>query len=264
VSPTTANLAWVRPSAILARATLLQNLRSLRVWALVALASLPTVLILGIAAYGPSAADLVTDYENATATFLPLVLLIVTLLIAVPLMRDEIDGQTISYLITRTIGKPRIILGKYAGAVATGILVVLLPTLVGYAGVAAAVSGTGVSLTGILPSVVAMVVLGVAAYSAFFLFIGLLFRRALIIGLLYTFFWEEFVWSLGGESPELTVRYYLLSIPAHWVALGPLSNLSPAASLPEALAVPLLFAAALLVVAWIAFRFLSLVPAGQS
>ena len=52
------------------------------------------------------------------------------------------------------------------------------------------------------------------AYSALFVFVGLLLRRALIWGLVYLFIWELFIASVGGGSAQLSIRTYPTSILA--------------------------------------------------
>lgn len=253
----------LHPMLVLAWCTFQGNLRSSRVWGLVVLASLPTLVVAGLLSYHITGTTLVSAYEGIQEAFLPLVLLIVTLLLAVPLLREEIDSQSISYLMTRTLGKPRTVAGKYLGGVLSGLAILLPPSLVGYGLVAAGSSGSTLSLDGVLASVVVILVLGVLAFGAFFLLLGVLFRRALIWGLLYAFFWEEFVGNLTGTAPELSITHYLLSIPTFWVSAGPLATYSTTLSLPVSFEVPVAFALVCLVVGWMALMWANLLPSPE-
>lgn len=58
------------------------------------------------------------------------------------------------------------------------------------------------------------VVIAAIAYSAAFTLLGLLFRRALIIGLMYLFIWEQFMARAGGGAATLSINTYPSSILA--------------------------------------------------
>lgn len=249
-----------RPVLILSLATLWGNLRTWRAWLLLGLAMLPSLFVIGLAADGIHGDSLISAYEGLTQLFLPLLLLVITLLLAVPLLRDEIDDQSISYLITRTIGKTRIVLGKYLGYLLTGVLVLLPPALLEYGVVAADASGATLPLNGVLASVVVMNLLGLLAFGSLFLLLGLLVRRALVVGILYAFVWEYFLDSLPGNAPDLSLSHYLLTIPTFWVSSGPLATFSTSLTMTEAIAGPLLVAGVVLVLCIVAFWFFPLNP----
>ncbi len=58
------------------------------------------------------------------------------------------------------------------------------------------------------------VVVAAIVYSAAFTLLGLLFRRALIIGLMYLFIWEQFMARAGGGAATLSINTYPSSILA--------------------------------------------------
>ena len=252
------------PALVLARTTFLSTVKSWRMLGLALLAFFPAVIVGGMAANGTQGAPLVDVYEVLVVQlFLPLVLLLLSLLLAVPLLRDEIDEQTISYLVTRTLGKTAIVLGKYLGYLALALLL-LLPSVALTYGIVAGDSGNAYGeLSGVLPSLLAATTLGVIAYGAFYLLLGLLTRRALLAGLVYAFLWEFLLGNLPGTVPDLTVMHYLLTIPTFWVSQGPISVYATTLSLADALVVPVALAVVYLGLALVAILYLPLIPASE-
>ncbi|HYD09158.1 MAG TPA: hypothetical protein VEA78_03565, partial [Acidimicrobiales bacterium] len=86
----------------------------------------------------------------------------------------------------------------------------------------------------------ASTLLGVAAYTGLFTWLGLRFRRALPWGLAYILIWEGFVARAGGGSATLAVRSHTETVLSR-MADGPRSLIE--SSLTEAVTVPLVAAA---------------------
>jgi ABC-2 type transport system permease protein len=251
----------VRPMLNLSWMTLRGSLKGAKGIGLVIGAFLPTFVVVGLISYGTTGLSLVTDYEGLVqALFFPMVLLIITLLLAVPLFREEIDQQTLSYLLTRTLGKPFTVAGKYIGYVVAALLVLLPPVLVTFGIVAIWGQPPAGMLNGVLAALSVATVLGILAYGAFFLFLGIITRNALIIGLFYAFIWEYLIGGLTGIAPDLSIMHYLLSIPALWVSQGPLSTFSTKLVIWQVIAGPMIFAVAVLVLAIETFDTFGFIP----
>jgi ABC-type transport system involved in multi-copper enzyme maturation permease subunit len=134
---------------------------------------------------------------------------------AVSLIADEVEGKTITYLLTRPVPRPAVLLGKFAAFLATtlGLLLpatvvtfFLLVTAPGTAGLAAAVPHLFRDL--------GAMAMGVLAYGAFFTLMGVLLRRPVIPGLLFLYVWELLA-HLPGYLPRLTISAYLRSLVSH-------------------------------------------------
>lgn len=252
------------PVLVLARTTFVATAKSWRALGLGLLAFFPAILIGGLWAHGTEGSQLIQVYETLVVQlFLPLILLLLTLLTAVPLLRDEIDEQSISFLVTRTLGKSAIVLGKYLGYLALTLTFLIPSVLVTYALVAGGAGDQGATLSGVLASLLVVTVLGVLAYGAFYLLLGLLTRRALLAGLVYAFLWEFLLGNLPGVVPDLTVMHYLLTVPTYWVSSGPISAYVTSLSLAAALVTPIAVAAAYLLLALLAIQYLPLIPASE-
>lgn len=167
------------------------SLRSvLRGWRVAAISVLPLLvglvaLLLRLTADG---ADRTPAYGTLVGRLLlPLVLALVALVLGVNAFGDERDEQTLGFLLTTTAPRWRLVLAKYVAA-ALAVWVLCLPATLG-----CALLGGATSLPGgqVLASLLAGTLLSAAAYTALFLLLSLLFRRALIIGLAYLVLWER-------------------------------------------------------------------------
>jgi ABC-type transport system involved in multi-copper enzyme maturation permease subunit len=104
-----------------------------------------------------------------------------------PLIRDELQADTLSFLITRPVGRARLLLLKYASQVAWLEVLLLVETLLLFAAGAA----RGVPALGtLLPLVLGVQILAVPAWSALGLFLGQLTTRYMAAALLYGAFVE--------------------------------------------------------------------------
>jgi len=123
------------------------------------------------------------------------------------LIADEVVDKTITYLFTRPIPRGAIVLGKFLAYLVCATAVVLPSAAVVFMvmvpfGNMAALLGSFVRDLGVL-------VLGLAAYGAVFLWAGALFRRPLVGGLLFVFGFEQVAVILPGYVGRLTLAHYL-------------------------------------------------------
>lgn len=143
------------------------------------------------------------------------VLPLAALFYATSLIADEVEGKTLTYLLTRPLGRPSILAGKFA-AYLTTTLTLTLPALIvtffllvtarGFAGIGAAVPE--------LFRDAGVMVLSLLAYGAFFTLLGVLLRRPVIPGLLFLFGWEMLA-NLPGYLPRFTLTAWLRSLLHH-------------------------------------------------
>jgi ABC-2 type transport system permease protein len=235
------------------------SLQGLRLFGLAAFAAVPTVLVGAIASTGASP----TLLENASELFvgaltLPVVIMVIVLVIAVAQFRNEIDAETLVYLSDRSVGRGTVVFGKFFGAWGASLALALPAALLPFAVVSAA--GGGPSSPTVVPAVAASVLLATAAYVGFFLFLGLVSRSALFIGLLFGFLWEELLLLLPGDAPRLTLAFYFRSFLSGEISSGPLAHF--AGAVPGTLAAVTLFSVtvAFLVLTVAAFQSLETAP----
>ena len=211
--------AWVVTSL-----TLRYLLTTRRAIATGLLALVPVILTLSLAAARVVTFDIVLFQQLMIPLFLQVVLIFVTLVNATALIREEIDDNTLPFLLTRPISKPALVAYKYIGYL-VAVLVVLIPPIILAYGVTEAYGGLAFTADlDVLGGFLAATILGSAAYGALFLFISVLIRRPLAVGLLIGFVWESVVDSIPGDVPKLSVIHYLKTILKDVIAINPLGQ----------------------------------------
>ena len=145
-------------------------------------------------------------HDLVTARLLiSVVLPIAALLLSTATLGDEVEDQTLVYLVLKPIARWRIVLPK------------LLATVLGVA-VPVAISGIISSLLitdgDLATSLVtaAGVTVGAAAYCTVFTWGGLVSRQAIIFGLAYVFLWEVSITELFAGLRFLSIRQFTLGV----------------------------------------------------
>jgi len=143
------------------------------------------------------------------------VLPLAALFYATALIADEVEGKTLTYLLTRPIRRSAILSGKYAAYLVTTLALslpaavltfFLLATTRGWTGIGAAVPDLFRDL--------GVMALTLAVYGAFFTLLGVSLRRPVIPGLLFLFVWELAA-NLPGYLPRFTLTAWLRSLVRH-------------------------------------------------
>jgi ABC-2 type transport system permease protein len=149
-----------------------------------------------------------------TFLFLQALVILIPLLFATSLLRDEIEDGTLVYLFTRPVPKWKVILAKYAAStVVCGALVVAGMGLFQLAFLVP--GGGGEKEFGWATRTLAFMgagFLGVVTYGALFTLVGLISKRGLIFGVAYGFLSEFLMTLLPAVIKKLTVMHYLRSI----------------------------------------------------
>jgi ABC-type transport system involved in multi-copper enzyme maturation permease subunit len=159
-----------------------------------------------------TAADL---YGVIVTVYIRFLVPLAALFYATALIADEVEGKTLTYLLTRPVQRAAILTGKFAACLATTLslslpaLVLaffLLTTAQGWATVGASVPD--------LFRDMGVVALALLAYGALFTLLGVVLKRPMIPGLLFVFVWE-LVANLPGYLPRFTLTAYLRSLLHH-------------------------------------------------
>jgi len=143
------------------------------------------------------------------------VLPLVALFHATSLVADEVEGRTLTYLLTRPITRPAVFAGKFAAYLATSTAVALPSAVLAFFLFATAEGAPGVGAA--VPDLfrdLGVMTLALAVYGALFALLGVLLRRPVIPGLLFLFGWELLA-NLPGYLPRLTLTTWLRSLIRH-------------------------------------------------
>jgi ABC-2 type transport system permease protein len=239
------------------------SLRGARLLGLAAFALIPSFIVVAVASTHPAATTLSNTSEALFALLtLPIVTMVIVLVLSVAQFRNEIDNETLLYLSDRSITRPMIVAGKYLGSLTAALILVIPAALVPLA--IAVLSGGRMYPVEVPLTLVAAVILAALAYGGFFLFLGLVSRAALLIGLLYGFLWEELVPLLPGSAPRLTLVYYLRNFLATELTTGPLSGFPAPLTPTESALVPIGLAVVFVALGGIVFRYLETAPERES
>jgi ABC-2 type transport system permease protein len=153
------------------------------------------------------------------------VLPLAALFYATSLIADEVDGRTLTYLLTRPITRSAILAGKFAAYLATTLSLALPAAVVTFFLLATAPGGSGVgAAVGDLFRDLGVMALTLLVYGALFTLVGVLLRRPVIPGLLFLYGWELLA-NLPGYLPRFTLTAWLRSLIHHRPAQEGLSEL---------------------------------------
>ena len=246
----------VRPGAwlTLLRISVEQLVRGKRLLALAALFTLPAIVALASRYDNPRFHEKVEPFESALIFYMiPQALVPLTaLILAAGMVRDEVEGQTLTYLLIRPLPRPAIYAAKLVAAwlVATGLAAVF--TAVALAVIHWGSDGFwGTIFPGRAVRVAALGALSLMVYVALFGGLSLVVRWILPLGVAYIVLFEGVFANIDFMVRRLTVLWYVRILAERWLGLHVESwsiNLDEAPSGPEALGT-LLAAALVLAVA---------------
>ncbi len=131
------------------------------------------------------------------------------------LISDEVEGKTITYLLTRPVQRVSVLAGKFASYLVTT-LAMALPAVVITFFVLNTIRGWS-GLGALVPELfrdMGVIILTLVVYGAFFTLMGVVLRRPVIPGLLYLFVWELLA-NAPGYLPRFTITAYLRSLIHH-------------------------------------------------
>jgi ABC-type transport system involved in multi-copper enzyme maturation permease subunit len=145
------------------------------------------------------------------AFYLQFFILILALFYGTSVCSEEIEGKTLSYLITRPIPKSAMILGKYAAYT----LLIVLMTVIGVV-----ISFIILNMNNLFdPSALKLLlkntgvlILALISYTALFTLVGTFLRRSILVGLIFSFGWENVIQYFPGSTQRFTIAHYIKSL----------------------------------------------------
>jgi ABC-2 type transport system permease protein len=153
------------------------------------------------------------------------VLPLAALFFATALVADEVEGKTLTYLVTRPLTRRSIFAGKFAAYVATTLSLALPAVVLTFFILMSARGVSGLSpAIGDLLRDLGVAALALVAYGAFFALLGVLLKRPVIPGILFLYGWELMA-NLPGYLPRFTLTAWLRSLIHHRPAQEGLAGL---------------------------------------
>jgi len=149
------------------------------------------------------------------ATVIPGVLPMVALFYATALVGDEVEGKTITYLLTRPVPRMAILAGKFAAYLVTTLSLALPSLIITFLLLTSVQGARGISAA--FPDLLrdmGVATLALVVHGAVFALLGVLFRRPMVLGLFLLLVWESLS-LFPGDLPRLTLAAYLKSLVSH-------------------------------------------------
>lgn len=182
-----------------------------RVFALVGLIPVALAVVVRIVLHGRSGDMAAVFTEILMVFFLQFYIVILSLFFGTSVTAEEVEGKTLCYLVTRPIPKPAVVLGKYlAYALLMAFMVAVSLALSYFILNAGRLAQPSLYLTFL--GYLGVLVLGILAYTAFFTFLGAVLKRAIILGLMFGFGWENVIQYFPGSTQRFSIVHYLKSL----------------------------------------------------
>jgi ABC-2 type transport system permease protein len=151
-------------------------------------------------------------FSNMIVVFyLQFLILILSLFFGISVCSEELEGKTLTYLTTRPVSKSAIVLGKY-GAYTSLVILMTAAGLVFSFLILNANMLLKLSIYKTLLRDGAVLSLGLICYTAFFTFIGILLKRSIMFGLIFSFGWESVIQYFPGSTQRFSIVHYLKSL----------------------------------------------------
>ncbi len=197
--------------------TLGRNFRARKLLALVLLYLLPIGIVLLVRHYAEE--DDPRAIESVVVMwFLPHGLIPLTALLYAPgLIQDEVEEQTLTYLLIRPLPRWLVYVAKLAATILATAAIAAAFT----AATEAAIWWGHEEFRTVVPErsgkLAALFALSLVAYNALFGCVGLIFRRALALGVLYIIAFEGVLANIPFVFRRLTVVYYFRDLALRWI-----------------------------------------------
>lgn len=196
------------------RATLRELARRRRVLLMGLIALLPIALTLLWSSIGREHIPATAFFNNLVALlYLQVLVYLVGLAFGVPTLHDEIEGRTLTYLITRPLSRTAVYAGKLlavqvlaAGMLALSLVGCFAIMVVGEPGLLT------LDFLKLYANHVWVVLLGTACLTAIFAAFGTIAKRPLMLSLLYAFAWETAVSRVPGNLQTWTVSFHVRNL----------------------------------------------------
>jgi ABC-type transport system involved in multi-copper enzyme maturation permease subunit len=140
-------------------------------------------------------------------------IILLSLIYGTALFGDEIEENTISYLLLRPVKREAMWTGKMLAYLMLSVPVIVLSVFLTFFTLMwAAKYGNFANQVRQCIEVCLISVIGLIAYGSFFLWMGVQFKRSTMKGLVFAYIWEGFIPFAPGYVKFYCIRYYLLSM----------------------------------------------------
>lgn len=183
----------------------------IRTFTLLGLIPVALAVVVRIVLRGRTGDMAAVSTEILMVFFLQFYIVILSLFYGTSITAEEVENRTLAYLVTRPVPKSAIVLGKAAAYTALMLLLVGVTLASSFFILNAARLGEP-ALYGEFLRYFGVLGLGILAYTAFFTFLGTMLKRAIIVGLIFGFGWENVIQYFPGSTQRFSIVHYLKSL----------------------------------------------------
>jgi ABC-type transport system involved in multi-copper enzyme maturation permease subunit len=160
----------------------------------------------------------VKDWPEAFVTFavfinMQILVLMFSLIYGTSIMNEEMESRTVTYLFLRGSKRFEVLLYKFAGVYISLSIMFTISTVLTYF-----IFSMHTSVEVLRDHIMVVTALlgaqyfGLFAYLSLFSLMGVVFKRPLVVGLIFSFFWEFFMVNIELNVAQVTIMYYIRSI----------------------------------------------------
>ncbi|MBI2432530.1 MAG: ABC transporter permease [Candidatus Hydrogenedentes bacterium] len=134
---------------------------------------------------------------------------LLALFFATMLIGEEVEGQTMIYILTRPLPRSAWILGRYAAYVLIASVILAISILLTFAA-STTLPNFGFNFTDVklMLHYLAVAVVAVAVYGSFTMFLGAVVRWPIVIGVVVLYGWQRLATMVPGVVDFLTIKKY--------------------------------------------------------
>jgi len=142
--------------------------------------------------------------------YLPVISPLLALFFGCMLIGEDIESQTIPYVLTRPIPRSALVAGKYM-AFMTVSAAIMLPAVILTFAACTALGGISFSTAGtaLLAHYCGVAIMSLAGYGALCILIGALFKRPIIVAVVTIFGWQRLALFVPGFIDFFTIEKYV-------------------------------------------------------
>jgi len=145
---------------------------------------------------------------------------LLSLFFASMLVGEEVEMQTLPYLLTRPVPRSAWVFGRYLAFLTVAALILVSSMVLTFTG-CTALSGLGFNAVDLrlLAHYCAVAVAGLCAYGAFAVFLGAVTKRPIVIGVLVLYGWQQLANFVPGLIDFFTIQKYTDALLPAMVAM---------------------------------------------
>jgi len=157
--------------------------------------------------------------------FLQFLIIILALFYGTSTVAEELEGRTLPYLSSRPIARAAIITGKYLAYLSLTFMIMVSAVLASFLVLNLDQDFRLADLLTVIRYSLVLL-LGLAAYLAFFTFLSTWLKKPILVGLAFGFGWESVIQYFPGTTQKFSVAHYLKSLlPQYTTSAGKLGFL---------------------------------------